>query len=160
MHGTLLGVLSSLFAALNSVQQKRDSKFVKNNLWMLNFWLNFNASIIFIPLIYIFNETEFILKYEKIFDLNLWGLLTFSGVLGFLVGYFTSLQIKVTSPLTHNISGTVKSYLQTLMGVIIYKEIKSHLWWIGNYLVLIGAGLYSHVRNVEMTKKNSLLNNS
>ena len=68
--------------------------------------------------------------------------MSISGFLGFLVGYVTSLQIQVTSPLTHNISGTTKSYVQTVLGVIVYNEFKTMLWWISNFLVLIGAALY------------------
>ena len=83
--------------------------------------------------------------------------MTFSGLLGFLVGFVTSLQVEVTSPLTHNISGTTKSYVQTVLGVVIYDETRSLLWWSSNFLVLIGAGLYSHVRTQEM-KANHVKN--
>ena len=62
--------------------------------------------------------------------------------------------IKVTSPLTHNVSGTAKAYAQTLIAVFYYNEIKSLLWWMSNLLVLLGAALYSHVRNQEMKTKH------
>lgn len=80
--------------------------------------------------------------------------MTVSGVLGFSMGYVTSLQIQVTSPLTHNVSGTAKAYAQTLLGVFYYSEVKTLLWWMSNCLVLLGAALYSHVRNQEMKAKH------
>ena len=58
----------------------------------------------------------------------------------------------MTSPLTHNISGTTKSYVQTVLGVIVYNEVKTLLWWASNFMVLIGAALYSQVRTAEMRK--------
>ena len=40
------------------------------------------------------------------------------------MGYVTGYQIQMTSPLTHNVSGTAKSYVQTLLAVVIYTEVK------------------------------------
>ena len=61
----------------------------------------------------------------------------------------------MTSPLTHNISGTTKSYVQTVLGVIVYNEVKTLLWWASNFMVLIGAALYSQVRTAEMKKRHT-----
>lgn len=63
--------------------------------------------------------------------------------------------LKVTSPLTHNVSGTAKAYAQTVMAVFYYNEIKSMLWWLSNLLVLIGAALYSQVRTQEMKERHN-----
>lgn len=102
----------------------------------------------------LFGEHNEVISFPKIFDSYFWFAMTVSGVLGFSMGYVTSLQIQVTSPLTHNVSGTAKAYAQTLLGVFYYNEIKTTLWWISNVLVLCGAGLYSHVRNQEMKAKH------
>lgn len=66
-----------------------------------------------------------------------------------------SFVIKVTSPLSHNVSGTAKAYAQTLIAVFYYNEIKSMLWWLSNLLVLIGAALYSQVRTQEMKERHN-----
>ncbi len=150
MSGVIFGVLSSFFSPLNSVYVKKSIKLVSNDLWLMNFWLNLSAVILAFPLIFIFDEHRKIMTYSAIYDPFFWVVLVISGVLGFLVGYVTSLQIQVTSPLTHNISGTAKSYVQTLLGVIIYDEKKTLLWWISNFFVFAGAALYSYVRNEEM----------
>jgi GDP-fucose transporter C1 len=115
---------------------------------------NFNACVIFLPFILLSGEINEIVAFPKIFSAYFWFAMSVSGILGFSMSYVTSLQIQVTSPLTHNVSGTAKAYVQTLMGVMYYNEIKTLLWWLSNCLVLIGAGLYSHVRNQEMKAKH------
>jgi solute carrier family 35 (GDP-fucose transporter), member C1 len=41
-----------------------------------------------------------------------WSAMTVAGFFGFAIGIVTVLQIKATSPLTHNISGTAKAAVQ------------------------------------------------
>lgn len=53
-------------------------------------------------------------------------------------------SLKVTSALTHNISGTAKAAFQTVMAVIIWAEIKTFFWWISNIVVLVGSGFYTY----------------
>ncbi len=43
-----------------------------------------------------------------------------SGVLGFMMGIVTVMQIRATSPLTHNISGTAKAGVQSAMAFYIW----------------------------------------
>jgi GDP-fucose transporter C1 len=107
-----------------------------------------------LPFIFLFGEYSEIVNFPKIFDLYFWFAMSISGILGFSMGYVTSLQIQATSPLTHNVSGTAKAYAQTLLGVMYYNEVKTMLWWISNGFVLIGAAAYSHVRNQEMKQKH------
>ena len=126
---------------------------MNNKFWSLNFWINVYACILFIPLIFIFDEHLRIINFDHLNNIHFWFILTSSGLISFLVGFLTSLQIKLTSPLTHNISGQTKSYIQTLLGVLIYNEIKTLLWWISNFMVLFGAAMYSYVRNNEMVDK-------
>jgi GDP-fucose transporter C1 len=51
--------------------------------------------------------------------------MTVAGFLGFSMGYVTGYQIQITSPLTHNVSGTAKSYVQTLLAVMVYTEVRN-----------------------------------
>jgi GDP-fucose transporter C1 len=48
----------------------------------------------------------------KLFSLLFWFGMTLSGVMGFAIGLVTVMQVKATSPLTHNISGTAKAAVQ------------------------------------------------
>ena len=79
-----------------------------------------------------------------------WGVMTIGGVCGFAIGFVTTLQIKVTSPLTHNISGTAKACAQTVIATSWYQETKSFLWWTSNVVVLLGSAFYTRVKQLEM----------
>jgi len=152
--GVFYGVGGSLFVALNAIYTKKSLAYVDNNVWKLTLYNNLNACLIFLPFIFFFGEVDNIISFPKLFDHYFMFAMTVSGVLGFSMGYVTSLQIKATSPLTHNVSGTAKAYAQTLLGVMYYNEFKTMLWWASNGFVLIGAALYSHVRRSEMEEKN------
>ena len=154
ISGVFYGVAASFFVAINAIYTKKSLNSVENNIWRLTLYNNVNACVIFIPFILVFGEVSEVYNFPKLFDLNFWIAMSISGFLGFSMGYVTSLQIQATSPLTHNVSGTAKAYAQTLMGVMYYHEIKTLLWWISNCFVLIGAALYSHVRNQEMKAKH------
>ena len=78
---------------------------VDGNIWSLTFYNNVNACALFIPLMILFGELPVIFSFEHLASLHFWFLMTLGGIFGFAIGYVTGLQIKVTSPLTHNISG-------------------------------------------------------
>jgi GDP-fucose transporter C1 len=58
--------------------------------------------------------------------------------------------MQVTSPLTHNISGTAKACVQTVLATYWFNETKSLLWWFSNWVVLGGSAAYARVRQKEM----------
>ena len=43
-----------------------------------------------------------------------------SGLLGFMMGIVSVMQIRATSPLTHNISGTAKAGVQSILAFYIW----------------------------------------
>ena len=48
----------------------------------------------------------------KLFSSVFWSAMTVTGVMGYAIGLVTVMQVKATSPLTHNISGTAKAAFQ------------------------------------------------
>lgn len=154
LAGVFFGISASLFVALNAIYTKKSLNFVENNIWKLTMYNNINACIIFIPFILLFGEQNEIFSFPLLFDSFFWFTMVVGGVLGFSMGYVTSLQIQATSPLTHNVSGTAKAYAQTLLGVFYFNEVKTFLWWTSNAFVLLGAALYSQVRNQEMKARH------
>ena len=62
--------------------------------------------------------------------------------------------MQVTSPLTHNVSGTAKACAQTILACVIYSQSKSLWWWLSNVMVLGGSSGYTYVRMIEMKKNN------
>ncbi|KAG1654705.1 GDP-fucose transporter 1 [Nymphon striatum] len=150
--GAAYGVLGSLCLSLYTIFTKKVLAVVDGNIWLLQFYNNINASVLFLPLIIFFGEIPLIRSYENLYSTMFWGLLFLSGVFGLLIGVITGLQIKVTSPLTHNISGTAKACAQTVLACVWYFEVKSYLWWTGNLLVLLGSGAYTRIKQLEMKK--------
>ena len=84
---------------------------------------------------------------------HFWLEMSIGGLFGFGMGLVTGLQIKLTSPLTHNISGLAKSATQTVMATKINHEVKSNMWWLDNVLVLAGSLLYARTKQGEAAEK-------
>ncbi len=148
--GVLFGVSASCCVALNAIYTRKVLPSVDNNVWRLLLYNNFNATFLFLPLILIFGEVKEVFFFPKLLDVVFWCVMCLSGLFGFAIGYVTGLQIQVTSPLTHNISGTAKAAAQTVMATTYFREVKSALWWLSNLVVLLGSAAYTQVKRQEM----------
>ncbi|XP_011639613.1 GDP-fucose transporter 1 [Pogonomyrmex barbatus] len=151
--GTFFGVLGSLLLSLYSIRMKQTLPIVNQDIWLLSYYNNVYSIFIFIPLMIINGELTIIYNYEKLGHLFFWGAMTVGGIFGFAIGYFTALQIKVTSPLTHNVSGTAKACTQTVLATYWFNEEKSFLWWLSNIVVLTASALYARIRQLELSKE-------
>lgn len=148
--GTIAGVMSSLFVSLNSIFTKKVLPVVDDNHWRLTFYNNVNACMLFIPLIAYF-EGRVIMKYvdTQLVSATFWSAMTVAGFFGFSIGIVTVLQIKATSPLSHNISGTAKAAVQSLMAFYIWGNEATVLGVLGIFTVLGGSLLYTIVKMRE-----------
>lgn len=95
IHGTAYGVLASVFVSLYAIYIKRILPVVDNNVWLLTFYNNVNAMLLFIPLMVIFGEFQTLVDFEGLFSPKFWILMTFGGVFGCAIGYVTGLQVSV-----------------------------------------------------------------
>ncbi|XP_061671128.1 GDP-fucose transporter 1 isoform X2 [Syngnathoides biaculeatus] len=152
LSGVSFGVVASACVSLNAIFTKKVMPAVDGNIWKLSYYNNINACVLFLPLILVFGEVGRISNFSGLADLEFWGMLTLGGVFGFAIGYVTGLQIKYTSPLTHNVSGTAKACAQTVIAVVYNSYSKSPLWWTSNMLVLAGSSAYTWVKSQEMKK--------
>lgn len=148
--GVFFGVIASACVSLNAIYTKKVLPAVDGNIWKLSYYNNLNACVLFLPLIVIFGEFGRLVSFDRITDMGFWSMMIVGGVFGFAIGYVTGLQIKFTSPLTHNVSGTAKACAQTVIAVIYYSSSKSLLWWTSNMMVLGGSSAYTVVRSREM----------
>lgn len=153
--GTLFGVMSSLFVSLNSIYTKKMIPIVDNNSWKLCFYNNMNSTILFTPLILILERNVIMEHWKAFYSPVFWTVMNAAGVFGFLIGIVTIAQISLTSPLTHNISGTAKACVQTLVAVLFLGDKMSIRSAIGTFFVLFGTFLYSLVRNHEMDREKA-----
>ena len=116
-----------------------------------------NSSVLFIPLIWILERKIIVENASAFASLSFWFTMNAAGFFGFLIGIVTIAQISLTSPLSHNISGTAKACVQTLIAVLFLGDEMSAQSVLGTVCVLFGTFMYSLVRSKEMdrNKKSS-----
>ncbi|CAG0878617.1 unnamed protein product [Darwinula stevensoni] len=137
LAGVSYGFLACIFVSLNAIFTKKILPAVDNSVWKLTFYNNVNGAIIFIPLMLLFQEQSVVFNFPNLSSFLFWFLMSITGVCGFAIAYVTILQIQVTSPLTHNISGTAKACAQTVIASVWYHELRPALWWLSNMIVLV-----------------------
>lgn len=157
--GVIFGVSSSAFVSLNSIFIKEALGFVKaanvvekgrDKMWLLSGVNNVIATVLFLPLILVSGEVDIVLEHsDQLASPAFWGSMLLSGVLGFLIGIATVMQIQATSPLTHNVSGTAKAAVQTVLGLLYFGNETNVTNMTGVALVLGGSLLYAYVRQQE-----------
>ncbi|GAX10840.1 solute carrier family 35 (GDP-fucose transporter), member C1 [Fistulifera solaris] len=152
--GTLAGVLSSLFVSLNSIYTKKVLPVVDNDHWKLTFYNNVNACILFVPMILVFEHQPLAAAFGKQFLSPLfWSAMMMAGFFGFSIGIVTVLQIKATSPLSHNISGTAKAAVQSILAFYLWGNEWTFLGLLGIAMVLGGSLLYTIIKMNESVPK-------
>ena len=75
-----------------------------------------------------------------------WGITVIAGIFGFLINFASYIQIKFTSPLTHNVSGTAKAAAQTVIALYVFKNPTTATGLIGCGVVIVGSFAYSRVK--------------
>jgi len=156
--GTLFGIFSSLFVSLNSIYTKKTLPAVDDDHWKLTFYNNVNACFLFLPIIVVFESgTIYSALGQQLSTSIFWMSMLVAGVFGFSIGIITVLQIKATSPLTHNISGTAKAAVQSMMAYAIWKNRATFLGILGIFTVLGGSLAYTFVKMSEGRQKTSSL---
>ncbi|KAL0839325.1 hypothetical protein ABMA28_016064 [Loxostege sticticalis] len=152
--GTIYGVVGSLMLSLYSIYTKKVLPSVNQQVWLLSYYNNAYSILLFLPLIVLNGELTALWNYPNFDSTYFWFQMLVGGLCGFAIGYVTSLQIQVTSPLTHNISGTAKACAQTVIATQWYNESKNILWWTSNLIVLASSGLYARFKQVEMEEQS------
>merc|ERR1712194_229409 len=89
---------------------------------------------------------------DQLVSPTFWSVMSVAGFFGFSIGIVTVLQIKATSPLSHNISGTAKAAVQSLMAFYLWGNGWTVVGVAGIVTVLGGSLLYTIVRMRENTK--------
>lgn len=154
--GVACGIMASVFVSLNAIFTKRTLPLLGNDQWLLSYVNNANASFLFLPLIVMFEKETILLHWEKFYDPIFWVGMSMAGFLGFSIGIVTVMQIKATSPLGHNISGTAKAAVQSILAFYIWKNEYTAKGLFGIFLVLFGSFLYAYVQMKDRDKNVTL----
>ena len=151
-RGAVYGVLSSLFVALYSIVVKKVIGLLDNNEYLLIEYNTPIAIIALLPIVWYSGEFDVFTEGRSG---RFWALQTLAGVVGFIINIAIFLNIKYTTPLTHNLSGTVKACLQTLLAFVFFKdsEVMTPMKFLGTVLVIGFSAYYAYVRKAEMKKK-------
>ena len=150
IKGTVAGVASSLFVSLNSIFTKKVLPAVDDNHWRLTYYNNINACLLFIPLVAYYEGAALLECLDKqLISGAFWSAMTVAGFFGFSIGIVTVLQIKATSPLSHNISGTAKAAVQSMMAFYIWGNPATLMGVLGIFTVLGGSLLYTLIKMNE-----------
>lgn len=150
------GILSSFFIAIHAVLIKKSLPYCNNSTIELAWWTNAGSALFLIPFV-ILQREPFALA-EKISNpewngyVFLWGCLV-TGFFGFLLCVAGLLSVKVTSPITHMFSSAARSVLQTILGVLIFKDILTLSRAASILTILLGTIFYSWVKHIEGTQK-------
>lgn len=150
--GTVAGVASSVFVSLNAIFVKRMLPQVGGDNNALQFYNNLNATFLFFPLIAIFELDVLAQNLDKLMSPFFWTCMTVTGLFGYAIGVVTMMQIQATSPLTHNISGTAKAAVQSIMAFYIWGNQATFKGISGIFLVLFGSFLYGVVQSRAAVK--------
>jgi len=144
------GVSSSGLVSLYGIYVKKVLPVVNGDQWRLLIYNTILSIFMMFPMIWIGGEVEGLKTNESLYSFGTWFSIFTTGIFGFLINIAVFLQIKFTSPLTNNISGTLKSCIQTLFAIMIYKNHISLANAIGIVMVIVGSFLYSNVKYKEM----------
>ena len=145
--GTAFGVISCFFMALYSIMVKQRIGVLDGNHWVLMQYNTYlSIGLLFLVMMAI-GETQHLSADVFLAD-GAGGPILLSGLCGFLINIASYLQIKVTSPLTHMVSGSVKGVIQSFLASVIFETPMTRLNVVGMLIVFGGSLFYT----LEMRK--------
>ncbi|WWC92333.1 uncharacterized protein L201_007287 [Kwoniella dendrophila CBS 6074] len=146
MAGMLLGVASAAMVAIHAILVKQALKKVEGHTLDLAYWQNALSSLVLLPGILFSGEIKDFFKMivgeegdGRAFIIGS----GVTGVVGFLICLAGLLSIKVTSPVTHMFSSAMRSVLQTMLGVYLFKDVLNSSRVMSIVLIIIGSCLYT-----------------
>ncbi|OII77047.1 hypothetical protein cand_022150 [Cryptosporidium andersoni] len=156
IYGIMTGALSSIFQSIYIVQIKKVTPAL-NNAEFLTYWYNVLITSFFAFIfIYIFSENKAfneLLLMSPFQIINTICPIVLSGILNFIFGLITYWCIQVTSPIAYNLTGYVKSGLQSLIGVITNGETLSFITLLSLSMTIGGSAMYTFARLSENDQK-------
>lgn len=145
LHGILSGALSSLFQSIYTVQIKSVSKLIDDEFQV--YWYNaLITSFLAVVPVFVFGEYKaFVELYSFGFEelSTKFGPILVTGVLNFFLGVIIIWCIHSTSPIAYNLTGYLKSGVQTMMGILFNNEEFKLSTILGLLMTIGGSAIYS-----------------
>ena len=91
--GVVFGVCASACVALNAIYTKRTLPVVAQDIWQLQFYNNFNAVLLFLPLMVVTGELPVLMAFQNLFSLRFMGMCAVAGICGFAIGELLLLSL-------------------------------------------------------------------
>ncbi|OII73573.1 nucleotide sugar transporter [Cryptosporidium ubiquitum] len=161
LYGIFAGAISSFFQSIYTVQIKSVSKKINDEFQV--YWYNvlITSFLAIIP-VFIFGEHEAFIELSNLdfreFIMK-FGPILISGILNFFLGVIIIWCIHVTSPIAYNLTGYIKSGIQTLIGIILNNEELKYSTIFGLTMTIGGSAIYSFGNLIKFTPdKNIHLN--
>ncbi len=147
--GLFYGFLSSMCLATYSLLVRRDLNRLPLSNQQLATVLNISAAVIYFVYLVASGELKAAIV-AKIWTIKGICFSLFAvTVAGYLVNFATFLQIETTSALTHNVSGTAKASLQSVIGWVLHRNPVTQITLIGTIVNVLGCAAYAWVRQFE-----------
>ncbi|CAE6392934.1 unnamed protein product [Rhizoctonia solani] len=171
--GLLYGVLSALAIAVHAVLIGAALPKVHGSALELAYWSNAGTAVLLVPVMLLDGEAQTLWTVSQAWagtsaqqpsmsvNWNVFLVGSFvTGVFGFLLCVASLISIKVTSPVTHMFTSAVRSVLQTVLGVLIFKDIitTNRLASIG--VILFGSCIYTWIKSKENQGRDNPQNTS
>jgi len=167
--GLIYGALGAFAIAVHAVLIGAALPIVHGSALELAYWTNAGSAVLLLPLVVFNGEGARVLGASQ--DIyQAWGASSVvpssdinwtvfivgslvTGVFGFLLCVASLISIKVTSPVTHMFTSAVRSVLQTILGVWLFKDIITVNRVASIMVILLGSCLYTWVKAYENKRR-------
>ncbi|CAE6462679.1 unnamed protein product [Rhizoctonia solani] len=166
--GLIYGVLSALAISVHAVLISAALPKVHGSALELAYWTNAGTAVLLAPVMLLDGEAQklWVMSCAWIdgsvqqttmnIDWRVFLVGSFvTGTFGFLFCVASLISIKVTSPVTHMFTSAVRSVLQTVLGVLIFKDIITTNRLASIAVILFGSCLYTWVKSKENQRRDA-----
>ncbi|CAE6520276.1 unnamed protein product [Rhizoctonia solani] len=163
--GLIYGILSAFAIAVHAVLIGAALPKVHGSALELAYWTNAGTAVLLAPVMLLNGEAgkmwamslAWVDGSAQTMNINwkvfLVGSLV-TGIFGFLFCVASLISIKVTSPVTHMFTSAVRSVLQTVLGVLIFRDIITTNRLASITVILFGSCLYTWVKSRDNQRRD------
>lgn len=154
LFGLLYGAAGSLILSVYSIMTRQAKQSLPISNTQLVGYTNVTAAVILFVYMVITGDWSRTVAGPAVRSDEFWFALLVVSFAGYLINVVTFFQIEATSPLAHNMIGTAKATVQSVLGWYIYKNPISFRTAIGSAITIFGCAAYAYYTNKPSTSTN------